>query len=58
MPRPLPLAAEFLKAWPDIQTIGFDRRFKNMWEYYLAYCEAGFSTGNIDVSHFTLDRPA
>ena len=49
---------QFLKAWPDIQNIGFDRRFKNMWEYYLAYCEAGFSTGSIDVSHFTLDRPA
>jgi len=27
-----------------------------MWEYYLAYCEAGFSTGSIDVSHFTLMR--
>jgi cyclopropane-fatty-acyl-phospholipid synthase len=20
-----------------------------LWEYYLAYCEAGFRTGNIDV---------
>ena len=34
---------QFLTAWPDIQTIGFDRRFKNMWEYYLAYCEAFFN---------------
>jgi cyclopropane-fatty-acyl-phospholipid synthase len=50
--------AQFLHAWPDIQSIGFDGRFKNMWEYYLAYCEAGFSTGSIEVSHFTLDRPA
>ena len=49
---------QFLRAWPDIQAIGFDGRFKNMWEYYLAYCEAGFSTGSIEVSHFTLDRPA
>ena len=49
---------QFLQAWPDIHAIGFDRRFKNMWEYYLAYCEAGFSTGSIDVSHFTLDRSA
>jgi cyclopropane-fatty-acyl-phospholipid synthase len=49
---------QFLHAWPDIQAIGFDGRFKNMWEYYLAYCEAGFSTGSIEVSHFTLDRPA
>ena len=33
---------QFLKAWPDIQTIGLTAAFKNMWEYYLAYCEAGF----------------
>ena len=49
---------QFLDVWPDIQAIGFDTRFRNMWEYYLAYCEAGFSTGSIDVSHFTLNRPA
>jgi cyclopropane-fatty-acyl-phospholipid synthase len=25
-----------------------------MWEYYLAYCEAGFATGYLDVAHLTL----
>ncbi len=25
--------------------LGFDERFRRMWLYYLAYCEAGFSTG-------------
>ena len=29
--------------------LGFDERFRRMWEYYLSYCEAGFRTGNIDV---------
>ena len=28
---------------------GFDDRFRRLWEYYLAYCEAGFLSGNIDV---------
>ncbi len=39
----------FQSAWPDIRTMGFDMRFKRMWEYYLAYCEAGFRSGTIDV---------
>ena len=46
----------FLEVWPEVQALGFDARFRNMWEYYLTYCEAGFSTGSIDVSHFTLMR--
>ena len=28
----------FLAAWPSIKLLGFDDRFKRMWEYYLAYC--------------------
>ncbi|MEO0906428.1 MAG: cyclopropane-fatty-acyl-phospholipid synthase family protein [Pseudomonadota bacterium] len=33
---------------------GFDARFVRLWRYYLAYCEAGFRTGNIDVHQVTL----
>ncbi|MGL4438806.1 MAG: class I SAM-dependent methyltransferase [Bosea sp. (in: a-proteobacteria)] len=39
----------FRIAWPDLTSLGFDERFRRMWEYYLAYCEAGFRSGNIDV---------
>lgn len=46
----------FLDVWPEVKALGFDERFRNMWEYYLAYCEAGFSTDSIDVSHFTVTR--
>ncbi|HAT07799.1 MAG TPA: SAM-dependent methyltransferase [Rhodobiaceae bacterium] len=46
----------FLGVWPEVQALGFDARFRKMWEYYLAYCEAGFATRSIDVSHFTLMR--
>ena len=46
----------FQKAWGEIAEIGFDNRFKRMWEYYLAYCEAGFRSGTIDVKRVTLAK--
>jgi len=46
----------FLHAWPRIQPLGFDERFRRMWTYYLAYCEAGFRAGSIDVVHLKLQR--
>ena len=39
----------FRAAWPELTPLGFDERFRRLWEYYLAYCEAGFRSGNIDV---------
>ncbi len=30
--------------------------FWRMWRYYLAYCEAGFNSGNIDLMQITLAR--
>ncbi len=39
----------FREAWPALVPLGFDERFRRLWEYYLAYCEAGFLSGNIDV---------
>lgn len=39
----------FREAWPSLTSQGFDERFRRLWEYYLAYCEAGFLSGNIDV---------
>ncbi len=46
---------EFQHAWAEIESLGFDRRFKRMWEYYLAYCEAGFRAGSIDVGQYRLE---
>ena len=40
----------FLNAWPEIEAQGFDTRFRDMWRFYLAMCEAGFKSGLIDVS--------
>jgi cyclopropane-fatty-acyl-phospholipid synthase len=39
----------FGKAWPTIVPLGFDERFKRLWDFYLYYCEAGFRTEFIDV---------
>lgn len=32
----------------------FDARFKQLWRYYLMYCEGGFRGGGIDVAQVTL----
>ncbi len=47
-------------AWDQIRALSnkFDDRFRRLWRFYLAYCEAGFRTGRIDVAQFTLARPA
>jgi len=42
----------FETQWPVIKAQGFDERFRRMWRFYLAYCEAGFETGDIDVHHY------
>jgi cyclopropane-fatty-acyl-phospholipid synthase len=42
--------------WAAINAQGFDETFRRMWEFYLAYCEAGFATGYIDVHQLRLER--
>jgi len=46
----------FLDALPQITAQGFDARFARTWEFYLAYCEAGFAQRSTDVVQFTLRR--
>ena len=48
----------FDERWPTINAQGFDETFRRMWEFYLAYCEAGFSTGYIDVAQLQMQRPS
>lgn len=47
----------FEARWPEISRLGFDARFRRKWLYYLAYCEAGFLEGTIDVGVYRLERP-
>ncbi len=56
--------AKTLRAWRhrfnrrvgELNALGFDERFVRMWNFYLAYCEAGFRTGTIDVMQVELKR--
>jgi cyclopropane-fatty-acyl-phospholipid synthase len=49
--------AQFLSHDAQVRQLGFDARFMRIWEFYLAYCEAAFDTGNTNVMQFTLRRP-
>ena len=48
----------FDEVWPRIKALRtgarFDERFRRMWKYYLAYCEAGFRVRRIDVLQIAL----
>lgn len=46
----------FEAAWPEIAKLGFDERFRRLWRFYLAYCEAGFATGSSDVVQFSMQH--
>jgi cyclopropane-fatty-acyl-phospholipid synthase len=47
----------FLAQEAAVRRLRFDGRFMRIWEFYLAYCEAAFATGNTDVMQFTLEKP-
>ncbi|MDO8411784.1 MAG: cyclopropane-fatty-acyl-phospholipid synthase family protein [Phenylobacterium sp.] len=46
----------FEAAWPEIRQNGFDERFRRLWRFYLAYCEAGFRTERTDVVQLSLSK--
>ncbi|MEO7405213.1 MAG: cyclopropane-fatty-acyl-phospholipid synthase family protein, partial [Burkholderiales bacterium] len=44
----------FVNRLQEVRAQGFDERFVRMWALYLAYCEAGFTSGSTDVYHYEL----
>ncbi len=48
--------SDFLAQRDQVMALGFDERFMRIWEFYLAYCEAGFDAGDVDVVQYTLAR--
>lgn len=48
----------FNAKWDEIKALGFDQRFRNMWEYYLSYCEGGFAGEILDVAQYKLEKQA
>jgi cyclopropane-fatty-acyl-phospholipid synthase len=47
----------FNDKWDQITTLGFDDRFRRMWNFYLTSCAATFDSGNCDVTQITVRRP-
>ena len=48
----------FDRKWADIQKLGFDERFKRMWDFYLTSCAGSFRGGICDVTQITVQRPS
>ena len=47
----------FNEKWDQIAALGFDERFKRMWNFYLTSCVATFDSGNCDVTQITVRKP-
>jgi cyclopropane-fatty-acyl-phospholipid synthase len=41
----------------QVRQLGYDERFVRLWEFYLCYCEGGFSERSISAVHLLLARP-
>ncbi len=48
----------FMQRCGTLSHVGFDEVFARMWELYLAYSEAGFRSGYLDVYQWTFAREA
>ena len=48
---------QFLSQVSNVHKLGYDDRFVRLWEYYLAYCEAGFAERCTGVVQLLLEKP-
>ena len=48
---------DFNDRWEEVALLGFDDRFRRMWNFYLTSCAATFSSGNCDVTQITVTKP-
>ncbi len=46
----------FNDRWADVQALGFDVKFRRMWNFYLTSCAAAFHSGSCDVTQITIAR--
>lgn len=47
---------KFWEKWPTIKPLGFDEKFKRIWEFYFHYCEAGFKADSINVRQMVFQK--
>jgi cyclopropane-fatty-acyl-phospholipid synthase len=48
----------FNDRWDEIALLGFDDRFRRMWNFYLTSCASTFQSGNCDVTQITVTKAA
>ena len=48
----------FNEKWDQVSDMGFDDRFRRMWNFYLTSCASTFQSGNCDVTQITISRPS
>ena len=48
---------DFIKALPEIRSLGFSESFIRIWEFYFVYCEAGFLENLIGDFQFVFAKP-
>ncbi|WP_050927738.1 SAM-dependent methyltransferase [Aestuariivita boseongensis] len=48
----------FNEKWDQVAELGFDERFRRMWNFYLTSCASTFHSGNCDVTQITISRPS
>jgi cyclopropane-fatty-acyl-phospholipid synthase len=46
----------FMGRGEEVRRLGFDEIFQRMWQFYLCYSRAGFSTGYLDVQQMVLTK--
>ncbi|MCA0872174.1 cyclopropane-fatty-acyl-phospholipid synthase family protein [Seohaeicola saemankumensis] len=44
--------------WDQVAALGFDDRFRRMWNFYLTSCAAAFDNETCDVTQMTVARPS
>jgi cyclopropane-fatty-acyl-phospholipid synthase len=49
--------SRFLERWDQIRLLGFDERFKRLWDFYFCYCEGGFDEAVLGSVQLTFAKP-
>lgn len=48
---------KFNQHLPEVETLGYSRRFIRMWNYYLSYCEVGFAQRYLSDYQLLFNKP-
>ena len=48
----------FNERWDQVAAMGFDNRFRRMWNFYLTSCASAFDSASVDVTQITVSRPS